>query len=142
MRLLITICAAALLTVGLAPAAAATPSAPVRVCDTVKVPLVATVDGRALWKYRHSVAYCAEDGKIVDVVGPKVTVEIFDPTCTFDGLEEQEAGPLGGETVETFSMGLMTCDPPDAEPYQVNPWVILTVSAGGHHTSTMGIEPR
>ncbi|OLF15465.1 hypothetical protein [Actinophytocola xanthii] len=147
MRLLITTCATALLTVGVAPGAAATPSAPEPACDTpsrtATETVVSTADGRTLWTYTHSVRYCVEGGKIYHVDDPTGDVTIIDESCGSDNrLQDWSKGEPGGETVNTFTMGLVSCDPPDAEPYQVNPWVILDVAANGNHEAKKGIQPR
>jgi hypothetical protein len=143
MRLLTTICTAVLLTVGVAPGAAAAPApAPAEVCTRAEALLTGPDNGPTLWRYTHFVDYCTEGAKITSVGQPDADVQFVNTTCTFDGIEDRDRGTPGGETVRTFTMGLITCDPPNAEPYQVNPWVILTVHANGKHSSSMGNAPH
>ncbi|GAB3451323.1 hypothetical protein [Actinophytocola sediminis] len=145
MKRLLMSCVAVVVLAGAAvagAAAAGADEAPASGCWKTSVTVPESADDTSRWTYVHTVDWCGNGNTVtrINIQGEFTDQRAADCEQKGDPEINRDRDPSTPE-LETFSMGTLICAPPNVEPQQVCPWVIVAVTPDGQsHHPTTGVE--
>ncbi|MEO3752087.1 hypothetical protein [Streptomyces sp. B6B3] len=107
------------------------PNAPAAGCWELAEQLHYPTSDHPRWTYTHRVEWCGDGTSVTWWETPDPDIQVADDTCASEGVKERRETP-GDPGWEMFSMGGLSCQD-GAEPYQLNPWVTVTVYPDGEY---------